>query len=62
MTQKAGDLLTPEINNNVRKSTLIEDLGGSVLFVQLLSNVAGKRPAGIEQGYNYLQYDQVLNI
>lgn len=40
------------------KGALAEDLKKSKLFVQLLSNVAGKRPQGIEKGYNYLQYDQ----
>lgn len=42
------------------KDALIEDFKKSSLFVQLLSNVAGKRPAGIEQGYNCLQYDLAL--
>ncbi len=40
------------------KDVLVEDLKNSKLFVQLLSNVAGKRPQGVEKGYNYLQYDQ----
>ena len=43
------------------KDALAEDLNKSKLFVQLLSNVAGKRFQGVEKGYNYLQYNHACD-
>jgi len=44
------------------KDALAEDLKHSTLFVQLLSNVAGKRFQGVEKGYNHLQYERARNL
>ena len=39
---------------------MAQDLLGCTLFVQLLSQLAGRRPPGAEKGFGHLQYQHAL--